>query len=36
MIDESDDVTTALAGLRRKVPVGPSHCGPVLLEAYFE
>jgi hypothetical protein len=36
MTAASDHVLAALAGLRRRVPVGPHHQGPVLLEAYFE
>src|SRR5262245_34900250 len=32
----TDRVAAAVAELRREVPVGPSHRGPVLLEAYFE
>jgi hypothetical protein len=36
MIADLDGVAVTVAGLRRKVPVGPDHQGPVLLEAYFE
>jgi hypothetical protein len=36
MTADLDHVAAAVAGLRRKVPAGPGHRGPVLLEAYFE
>jgi hypothetical protein len=32
----ADRVSAAVAGLRRKVPAGAEHRGPVPLEAYFE
>jgi hypothetical protein len=36
MTADIDRVASAVARLRRKVPAGADHRGPVLLEAYFE
>ena len=36
MTADVDRVRDAVAELRRRVPVGPDHRGPVPLEAYFE